>query len=91
MALVERRILDKIEIVGWSKGLQIRLDKQIVDDETGEVKVKGKWHRYVLNPDKDISSESAEIQAVANAVWTDEVKAAWTAHLEKVRPAGWNG
>ena len=91
MALVERRIVDKIEIVGWSKGLQIRLDKQIVDDVTNEVKVKGQWHGYVLNPHKDVSSEPAEIQAVANAVWTDEVKAAWTAHLEKVRPPNWNG
>ena len=91
MALVERTIVDKIEVIGWSKGLQIRMDKQIINDETDEVVVSGKWHRYVLNPDKDVSSEPAEIQAVANAVWTDEVKAAWTAHLEKVRPTGWNG
>ena len=25
----------------------------------------------------DISSEDAEVQAVANSVWTDSVKAAW--------------
>ena len=25
----------------------------------------------------DVSSENAEIQALANALWTDEVKSAW--------------
>ena len=91
MALVERTVLDKIEVIAWSKALQIRLDKQIINDETDEVVVSGKWHRYVLHPDQDVSSEPDDIQAVANALWTDEVKAAWAAHLEKVRPPNWNG
>ena len=34
-------------------------------------------HRHVVHPDMDISAEDAEVQAVANAVWTDAVKAAW--------------
>ena len=28
----------------------------------------------------DISGEDAEVQAVANAVWTDDVKGAWLEH-----------
>ena len=32
--------------------------------------------------DTDISGEPAETQAVCNAVWTDEVKAAWKAKEE---------
>ena len=91
MALVERTVVDKIEVVGWSKVLQIREDKQVIDDTTDEVKVRGKWHRYVLYPDQDISSEPEEIKSVANVVWTDEVKTAWAAHLEKVRPPNYNG
>ena len=34
--------------------------------------------------DTDISGESAEIQGVCVAVWTDDVKAAWKTHLESV-------
>ena len=34
-------------------------------------------HRHVLYPDADISGEHAEVQAIANAAWTDDVKAAY--------------
>ena len=73
MALKEQTILDKIEIVGAFKSLQIRQDKQIVDEDTGDIKANGQWHRYVLNPGDDISDQPADVQAVANAVWTDEI------------------
>ena len=39
-------------------------------------------HRHGLHPDMDISAEDAEVQAVANAVWTDSVKAAWKTFKE---------
>lgn len=77
MALAEKTIVDKIEIVGKFKHVQVRQDKQIIDDETNEVKVSGQWHRYSLTPSDDISSQPADVQAIANAAWTDEVKAAW--------------
>ena len=38
MALAEKTIVDKIEIVGKFKHVQVRQDKQIIDDETNEVK-----------------------------------------------------
>ena len=81
MALIEKTIVDKIEIVGTYKFVQVREDKQIVDDATDEVKAHGQWHRYVLTPADDISGQPAEVQAIANAAWTDEVKAAYAAHL----------
>ena len=31
----------------------------------------------VITPDMDVSDESDEIQGIAAAVWTDDVKAAW--------------
>ena len=77
MALAEKTIVDKIEIVGKFKHVQVRQDKQIIDDETNEVKVSGQWHRYSLTPSDNISSQPADVQAIANAAWTDEVKAAW--------------
>ena len=86
MALVERTVEDNIQVHGEFKSLHIREDRQIADDQTGEIKAQGNWYRRVLDPDADVSGESAEIQAIAAAVWTDEVKAAWAAHLEAVRP-----
>ena len=81
MALIERTVVNKIEVVGDFKHVQVREDRQIVDDGTDEIKAQGNWHRYVLVPDDNLSGQPADVVAVANAVWTDEIKAAWTAHL----------
>ena len=35
------------------------------------------YHRRVLTPDMDVSSESDEIKGMASALWTDAVKEAW--------------
>ena len=54
------------------------------------------YHRYVLQAgtldgndalvDTDISAEPAEVQAICNAVWTTDVKAAWKAKLIAEKP-----
>ena len=82
MALIEKTIVDKIEVVGDFKHVQVRQDKQVVDDATDEVKAHGQWHRYVLSPGDDLSGQPDDVAAIADAVWTDEVKAAYTAHVE---------
>ena len=82
MALIEKTITDKIEVVGDFKHVQVREDRQIVDDGTDEIKAQGNWHRYVLAPDDNLSGQPADVVAVANAVWTDEIKAAWKTHKE---------
>ena len=74
MALSESIEYDKIEVVGQYKTVQVR--------EATVIKKDGKeltrsFHRYVLNPDADVSKEPAEIKAVCDAVWTDAVKNAW--------------
>ena len=68
---------DKIEVVGKFKAVQVREATVIKEDGT---ELTRQFARYVLHPDEDITGQTAEIQAVCNAVWTDEVKAAWTAH-----------
>jgi len=67
---------DKIEVVGQYKAVQVREATVITEDDT---EISRSFHRYVLHPDDDITGQTAEIQAVCNAVWTDAVKAAWTA------------
>jgi len=78
MALTERTVEDKIEIVGDYKHVQVRTATVI---ERDGVEISRSFHRHVLAPDADISGESAEVQAVCNAVWTQEVKDAYAAHV----------
>jgi len=59
--------LNKIEVATDYKHLQIR-----------EITDSGGYHRRVLTPDMNVSSEVQEIQDKAEAEWTDEVKSAWT-------------
>lgn len=79
MALTERTVEDKIEIVGDYKHIQVRTATVI---ERDGVEISRSFHRHVISPIDDVSSESAEVQAIAAAVHTDEVKAAYQAHLD---------
>ena len=78
MALTERTVEDKIEIVGDFKYIQVRTATVI---ERDGVEISRSFSRHVVAPDADVSGESAEVQAIAAAVHTDEVKAAYAAHL----------
>ena len=87
MALTKEIIEDKIEVVGDYKTIQVRTATVIKEDD---VEINRSFHRHVLDcvssvkndddtwthTDTDVSSESAEVQAIANAVWTDAIKAA---------------
>ena len=79
MALTEETVQDKIEIVGDFKHVQVRTATVIKRDGT---EISRSFSRHVVAPDaSDITGESAEVQAICNAVHTDEVKAAYAAHL----------
>ena len=75
MAITKETQIGKIEVIGKYKSVQVRTDVVIIED--GE-ELSRKYHRHVLHPDADISNEHSEVQAVCNAVWTQEVKDAWT-------------
>ena len=64
------------EIRGEFKQIQERAKTSIMED--GE-ELSYSYHRRVLAPDADVSSESVEVKALASALWSDEVKAAWAA------------
>ena len=78
MALTEETVQDKIEIVSEHKFIQVRTATVIKRDG---VEISRSFSRHVVAPDADITGESAEVQAIAVAVHTDEVKAAYAAHL----------
>ncbi len=74
MAITKETEIAKIEVVGEYKAVQVKTDTVIKEDGK---EISRSAHRHVVHPDMDISGEDAEVQAVANAVWTDAVKAAW--------------
>tara|TARA_A100000172_G_scaffold52122_1_gene32940 strand:- start:233 stop:484 length:252 start_codon:yes stop_codon:yes gene_type:complete len=74
MAITKETEIAKIEVVGEYKAVQVKTDTVIKEDGK---EISRSAHRHVVHPDMDISAEDAEVQAVANAVWTDAVKAAW--------------
>jgi len=81
MALTEEIVQDKIEIVGDFKHVQVRTATVIKRDGT---EISRSFSRHVVSPDisaDDLANESAEVRAVCAAVHTDEVKAAYAAHL----------
>ena len=71
--ITKELIEDKIEIIGDYKSVQVRTATVIKEDG---VELNRSFHRHTLNCLDDISGESSEVQAICNAVWTDELKAA---------------
>ena len=92
MAITKEIKADKIEVVNdWN--VQVRTATIIKEDD---VELTRSFHRHVLQPftsskadddswthtATDISGESAQVQAIANAAWTDDVKAAYKTFTE---------
>jgi hypothetical protein len=46
-----------------------------VADDMGDSEDEQTYTRSCVHNDTDVSEESAEVQAIASAIWTDEVKA----------------
>ena len=65
---------DDYEIRGEYKHINVRTKTSIMEDGA---EISFKYHRKVLTPDMDVSGESAEIQALAGALWSSEIKKAW--------------
>jgi len=83
MALEKQIRIAGITVRGDST-ISVASDTVVLDDGT---EISSSRHRSTLNPGDDVSSEDAKVQAVANAVWTDEVKAAYAAAQAAAAPA----
>ena len=83
---------DKIECIqSWS--IQVRKATKLMEEQADGslTELSRGYHRHVLQPftssvdadgdwthtATDISGEAASVQAIANAAWTDDVKAAY--------------
>ena len=83
MALEKKTVTGQIE-VGENGSIGLRTDTVVTDDGT---EISRNFHRKVLAPGDDVSGEDAKVQAVAGAVWTDEVVAAYAAAQAAAAPA----
>ena len=96
MAITKEAVVEKIEVVN-SWNIQVATDTVIKEDDkeisrsrhrhvitpynstfTEDTDGKKTW----THTDTDISKEASEVQAVANAVWTDTVKANYKSFVE---------
>ena len=84
MALTEETEQDKIEIVGEFKHIQVRTATVIKKDG---VEISRSFHRHVVAPGQDVSAESDDVKALVTQFHTDEVKAAYDAHMASPGPA----
>jgi len=85
MAIIKELIEDKIEVVGDYKTIQVRTATVIKEDG---VELTRSFHRHALecvssvkndddswtHTDTDVSGESTEVQGIASAVWTTDIK-----------------
>ena len=85
MALEKVISEDKIEVVGEYRSVQVRTKTAVIDDG---VELSSGYHRHVVQPGDDYSSESTEVQAICAAMHTDAVIAAYQAHIEASLPGG---
>jgi hypothetical protein len=74
----------KLEIIPPFNSIQCRRADIIEKDG---VEVGRTYHRYCRAPGEDVSEDCAELQAVAAALWTPEVIAAYQAHVESQKEA----
>ncbi len=90
MALTEHIEYDKIVVVQPYAGVNVRKATVIKRDGV-EIAGSRSFERYALAIgyynesdvfiETDLSNQPPEVQAICNAVWTDDVKAAWKAKL----------
>ena len=88
---------DKIEVIqSWN--ISVRKATKLMEENSdgSKTELSRGYHRHVLVPfssskdsddkwthtDTDISGEDASVQAIANAAWTDAVKASYKTFVE---------
>ena len=78
MTIEKTKTIDKIEVIGDYKHIQVRERTDIIED--GKV-LSSTYHRWVIAPNQDHSQESADVQAMCKQFHTQEVKDAYAIFL----------
>lgn len=83
MAQFTERHEHQLEIIPPFSIIQCR--RADIIEKDGEV-VGKTYHRHTRAPGEDVSNDCPELQAVAAALWTPEVIAAYQAHIASKQP-----
>ena len=75
-------LVDRIEVVE-NGSVQVRVKTAIMEDGK---QISGTFHRHVVAPGQDYSTEDAKVQAICAAVHTPEAIAAYEAAVEAAKP-----
>jgi hypothetical protein len=81
MALTEEAIVDSIDVLSDGQ-IQVRTATVVKRDS---VEISRTFHRHVVVPGADLSSQDARVKSVGEAVHTAEVIAAYRAAAEAAR------
>jgi len=85
MALEKSTIEDKIEVVNTGDWKVVQVRTATIISEGGK-ELNRSFHRHVVLPADDWSSESAEVKAICDAVHTDAAIAAHKAAQQEETP-----
>ena len=79
MALTKEVAIDKIEVLEQGT-IQVRQITRVIEDGT---ELSASYHRWSLSPGDDLTGQEPKVVAIANAVWTPEVIAAYQTEIAK--------
>ena len=78
MSIIKELEIDQVEIVGPYKMIHVR-EATVIKEDGAEL--TRSFHRRVITPSCNISSEDAETQAICSAVHSPAIKSAYSAFL----------
>ena len=85
MAITKETVIGKIEVVGEYRGIQIREDVVIKEDDK---ELSRSFKRHVIWPNisaDDLAKEHADVQKVANSgIWTDQLKSDYATYISNI-------
>jgi len=77
MALTETKVIDSITVTENGTVLYREATRILKDGE----QIAQTYHRTSLTPGQDLTGQPANVVAICNAAWTDEVVAAYQAQI----------
>ena len=77
MALTETKVIDQITVTENGTVLYREATRILKDGE----QIAQTYHRTSLTPGQDLTGQPANVVAICNAAWTDEVVAAYQAQV----------
>jgi hypothetical protein len=80
MTIEKTKTIDKIEVVGDYKHIQVRERTDLVED--GKV-LSSTYHRWIIAPNQDHSQESADVQAMCKQFHTQAIINSYNTMLAK--------